>query len=506
MALACGAALACAHGVWGQETSRIRVGLGKPVAVEPIASEPAGMKSSSTAADIGARLPAIPSAQPEDRPLPINLPTALQLAGAAPLDIALASERLRAANAELKRANTLWLPTIYFGADYFRHDGRLQDVAGNVFSTNKSSFMVGATPNVVFAVTDALYAPLAATQVVRARQAELQATRNDTLLSVAEAYFSVQQARGDVAGAADSLRRTEEMVRKIEKLTQGLSPAVEKNRALVELANRRQALESAQERWQTASAELNRLLRLPPATLVEPLEAPHLHVNLIDRSQSIDDLIAIGLTHRPELASHQALVQATLARLRQEKARPWVPNVLVRGAATNPAGTLSSGYFGGGLNDSVSNFAGRNTVDVQLLWELQNLGLGNRALVQQREAEKQQAVVLMYRTQELVASEVVRAHAQATRAENRLRQAEDGVKNALITVEKNLEGLQQTRNLGGVLVLVFRPFEVVAAIQALDQAYRSYYAAVSDSNRAQFRLYRALGQPAQCLDANGGLP
>ena len=41
--------------------------------------------------------------------------------------------------------------------------------------------------------------------------------------------------------------------------------------------------------------------------------------------------------------------------------------------------------------------------------------------------------------------------------------------------------------------------EVVAAIQALSQAYLDYYGAVADSNRAQFRLYRALGQPSQFL-------
>jgi outer membrane protein TolC len=258
-------------------------------------------------------------------------------------------------------------------------------------------------------------------------------------------------------------------------------------------------VETAYERWQTASAELNRLLRLAPAALVQPLEAPHLSVNLVDPGQSVDDLIAIGLTNRPELASQQALVKATLARLRQEKIRPWVPSVVIRGAATNPAGTLSSGYFGGGINDNMSNFGGRNSIDLQLLWEFQNLGLGNRALVKQREAENQQAILLMFRAQDLVAAEVVQAHAQATRAEKRVRQAEDGVKNAVISVEKNLEGLSQTRNLGGTLVLVFRPFEVIAAIQSLEQAYRSYYTAVADSNRAQFRLYRAIGQPAQCL-------
>ena len=103
-----------------------------------------------------------------------------------------------------------------------------------------------------------------------------------------------------------------------------------------------------------------------------------------------DALIPLALTQRPELAAHQALVQATIARLRQEKVRPLVPSVLLRGAATNPAGTLSTGVFGGGVNDKVGNFTWRNTMDLQVVWELQNLGLGNRALVRRRQAGPEQ--------------------------------------------------------------------------------------------------------------------
>src|SRR5262245_24659593 len=78
-------------------------------------------------------LPPSPLAQPVpftqplpeevDKPLPINLPTALQLAGAQPLDIALAAQRINFAAAQLERAQVLWLPTLYLGGDYFRHDG-----------------------------------------------------------------------------------------------------------------------------------------------------------------------------------------------------------------------------------------------------------------------------------------------------------------------------------------------------------------------------------------------
>jgi outer membrane protein TolC len=473
-----------------------------PLPVLPVALSP----SADAASAIASNLPAIPTTVPDERPLPINLPTALQLSGANPLDIVLASQRLRAADAQLQRANAMWLPTIYFGTDYFRQDGSIQAVGGNVSDVSKSSFMVGATPNVVVAVTDAIFAPLAAKQVVRARQSDMQAARNDSLLSVAEAYFSVQQARGELAGAVDSAKRTEDLANRVEKLSEALIPPVEKNRTLTELSHRRQTVESASERWQSASAELNRLLRLDPSAVAVPMEPPHLQVNLIDLSRPVDDLIPVALTYRPELASHQALVQAALARIRQEKMRPLLPSVLIRGAATNPAGTLAAGYFGGGTDSDLSNFGLRNTIDFQLLWEVQNLGFGNRALVRQREAENQEAILLLFQTQERIAAEVVQARAQAISAARRMQQAEEGLKNALVTVEKNLEGVQQTRSINGSLVLVFRPQEVVASIQSLDQAYRDYYGSIADSNRAQFRLYRALGQPAQCLVNDQRLP
>src|SRR5205807_9044951 len=115
-----------------------------------------------------------------DKPLPINLPTALRLAGVQPIDIGLASERIRLAAAQLERAQVLWLPTVYLGTDYFRHDGQIQDVEGKVFGTSKSPFMVGAGPYAVFAVTDAVFDALGARSTVRAPWGAADAAMNDT--------------------------------------------------------------------------------------------------------------------------------------------------------------------------------------------------------------------------------------------------------------------------------------------------------------------------------------
>ena len=452
-----------------------------------------------------AQTPPVPD--PAHRPLPINLPTALKLANANAIDVAAAAERVRIAAAQLEQARVLWLPTVTLGGDYNRHDGPIQNADGSISDVSRGSLMFGAGTGIgsaaVLSVTDAIFAPLVARQTVRARQADAQAAANDTLVAVSDAYFNVQQARGEMAGAEDATRRTAELARRINLLAQGLVPPMEATRAEAELARRQQAELIAKERWRTASAELLRVLRMDPAAQVVPVEPPELRVNLVNLGQSVDDLIVMGLSNRPELASRQAQVQATIAAMRQEKVRPLVPSVLIRGWSTPVTGTLGVGVFGGGQNGQLGSFAIREDVDVQLLWQFDNLGFGNRARLHQRSAENRLAIIELFRIQDRIAVEVATYYAQAELAARRIEIAERGVRLSLDSAEKNLTGLSQTRRVGEMVQLIVRPQEAVVAVQALAQAYADYYGAVADANRAQFRLYRAIGQPAQCVPWEG---
>jgi outer membrane protein TolC len=458
-------------------------------------------------AGVSAALAQLPP--PSDpRPLPINLPTALQLANANAIDVAAAAERTRVAAARLEQARALWLPTVTVGGDYNRHDGKIQNSDGTIIDTGRSSLMFGAGSGIgsaaILSVTDAVFAPLVARQTVRAREADAQAAANDTLVHVSDAYFGVQQARGELAGAEDAQRRTEELVRRINLLATGLVPPMEATRAEAELARRQQAVLQAQERRRTASAELLRILRLDPAAVVEPVEPPQLRVTLVDVNRPVDELIVSGLTHRPELASRHAEVQATLSALKQERVRPLVPSVLIRGWSTPVTGTLGVGVFAGGSNGKLDSTGYRGDIDLQLLWQFDNLGFGNRGKVHQREAEQRLAIVELFRIQDRIAAEVATYHAQAELAAKRVSIAERGVQLSLDSAEKNVIGLSQTRRVGDLVQLIVRPQEAVAAVQALGQTYTDYYAAVGDANRAQFRLYRAIGQPAQCVPPDAG--
>ncbi|MBN9119157.1 MAG: TolC family protein [Planctomycetes bacterium] len=442
---------------------------------------------------------AAPPVEPTDAPLPINLATALQLANARPLDVQIAGKQVAAAAAVYDRARLLWVPNVYVGTDYFAHTGGQQNFAGDVVKSNRNTFMAGFGPNVVFAFSDAVYAPLAARQELRARQAVQQSAANDSTLAVAEAYFTVQQARGELAGALAAEAKADALVRKTAQLTKGLAPPAEENRARAELGRRRLAVAAARERWRTASAELDRILRLDPAAVVEPAEPPALPVTIIDPNATIDDLIPVALNTRPELAGQQAFVRATLARLKQEKLRPLVPSLAVRSVSTNPSGSLGYGAFGGGRNGDLKDFTGRFDIDVQLLWEFQALGFGNRARVSERRAEYEAATLDLFRTQDRIAAEVATRFAEVRAAAQRLNDAEPALREAIDLVQKSGEGLGQTRRIGDALTLVVRPREAVAAVQAFAQANSDFFAAVADYNRAQFRLYRALGHPAQCL-------
>jgi outer membrane protein TolC len=436
---------------------------------------------------------------PGDKPLPINLPTALQLANVQPIDIQVASARIRVASAELDYAKQLWLPTLLVGTDYVRHDGQIQDSSGNITTTSYGGFMLGAGPSLVVGVTDAIFEPLAARQVVRARDAALQTAHNDSLLAVADAYFTLQQSRGELAGAEDVLRRSMGLVDRIQHLAPALFADFEVVRTRTQAERNRQLVQSARERWRVTSADLTRILQLDSSAVVQPVEPPHLRLTLVGLDQPLEELIAIGLTSRPELASQQALVRQTLQRIRQEKLRPFLPNIQVVGNST-PQTTFAGGLFGGGPNSDMGSWGSRFDVDAELVWELKELGFGNCALIRQRQAENDIARLELLRAQNTVAAQVAQAFAQARSAAQRLIDAEAELKDAVESNDKNVQALTETRNAGGnVLIPLVRPQEVVASLQALSQAYMDYYGAVADYDRAQFRLYHALGRPAQSL-------
>jgi outer membrane protein TolC len=450
-------------------------------------------------------LPA-PTTGPRDELLPINLPAALRLADARSWDIIIATQQLRIAAAQLQAAKVLWVPNIISGVEYVHHDGTTQAANGAISDSSRSSLYTGVAPLAIFNITDAVFTPLAARQVSRAREANIQTTTNDTLYSVARTYFDALEARAALASVEDIARRVDLLVAKAESMAPGLIPTVEVARVKTVKFNVGQAREQARQRWRVSSAELARVLRLKPTVLIQPLEPAHMRVTLVSPQLTADELIPVALSTRPELTFNQAQVEAARERLRQEQFRPFLPIILLRGNGTETPYPLAFGAYGGGQGGSLNNFGIRSDYDVQAIWELRNMGFGNRALVKERKADLEVARSQDFRFRDYVAKEVTEAWAELVAADARVGQAEQELRQALTSADQNYEGLGETkRGSGNIVILIIRPLEVVAALQSLSVAYSNYFGSVADYNRGQFRLYRSLGSPAQFLYGHDGL-
>jgi len=479
-----------------------------------------------------------PPLEPGDLRFPINLATALRLADARPLIVVAAQASAWVAEAKLQKAKVLWVPSLNLGADYIRHDGFGPDLnrgvnvpqgenalgqnapgsLGKPLNQNINFLYGGAgftyspsTPNYFYQpvpsqpllpspqmqfLTDMIFQPLHERQKLNSARWEIQEAKNDALLRTAKAYFNVHKYRGQYAGALDVVARGRQLVKAINDLSKDLVSGVEVERARNLLADMEQQAVSARQFWRRASADLTRVLRLDPRAVIVPLEHDHLQITLLDPERSLDDLIPIGLTNRPELASHQAEVQATLVVIRREKLRPLLPSILLNGFQT-PYELLQAGGYGVGNGGKLNIWSSRDDISPQVLWTADQMGFGNLARIKEQRGRASRALVELFKVQDDVAAEVTQTQADLQSAAARVVQAERELRAALINYNGSYEGLKQTQRFGNVLVQIFRPQEVVFSLQLLKTAYDNYFATVADYNQAQFELFHALGYPAR---------
>ncbi len=433
-----------------------------------------------------------------DFKFPINLATALRLSDARPIIVAAAQASVWVAEADLTQARVLWLPAINFAADYLRHDGGGPDFnKGIMTAPSVNFFYAGGGLWGFISLTDAYFEPLVARQILNARHWDVQSAKNDALMRTADAYFLVHQYRGTYAGTLYCIERGHELVEKLATMSRDLVQEFEVERARNMVADLQQRAVSARQRWRVSSADLTQVLRLDPRSVVEPLEPDHLQVTLIDPGRTLEDLMPIAMTNRPEIASHHAMVQGKTAAIRREKMRPMIPNLILSGYQSPGGMLIQGGIFGLGPNSSLNQWVGREDVSVQFVWQLEYFGFGNLARIKRQRGEQSRAMADLFRTQDMVAGDVTRALARVQSAALRVVQADRALRTGIINLNGTFEGVGETKRFANVLVLVNRPQEAVYSLQLLRVAFEEYFATVAEYNRAQFDLFHAMGYPAQ---------
>jgi outer membrane protein TolC len=439
-------------------------------------------------------------AESDSEHYPVDLPTALRLAGADNWNILLAAERVWTAVARYDAARVLWLPTLNAGIGYTKHDGQIQNTRGGVIDVSRNSLFtgggakVGGAPlaggsggparlQVDLSLADAIFKPLAACQLVQAAAARKTATFNDTLLQASLAYIDLVEAQGQLAVAEQNLTNAEELLKLSEAfVASGKGSRADVSRAGVETNSRQQNVIQARMRVQVASAELARVLRLDlnklgtTTTLVAGENQP-VPLDLVSPSAILSELVSQAHQSRPELAEQMARIAAAQQNLRAERYRPFIPNIHV-GA--------SAGGFGGGVNDELNQLDGRSDVDVLAVWQLENLGLGNRAARDERRSEFRRTNIVFSRTRDLITTEVTQAYHQVQAEHQRMELAQANVKQADDSYRRNLLRIEGLEGL---------PLEALQAVQAVASARQNDLATIAAYNRAQAQLLRAIGRP-----------
>jgi outer membrane protein TolC len=436
-----------------------------------------------------------------ERLLPIDLPYALRLVGAANPTIALARARVREAYEAQRLAGLLWVPNLWVGGNpeapaflpaFYHHNGLIQNSRGQVFFVDRNDFFLQAGASLEVSLADAIYAPRIARRGTEAFAARQRAVVNDIQLDVALAYLDLLRAYGALAINADAIRMAAKVVSVAGPATEaGLGKTkADADRARSELELRRAERFTLQGDAAAASARLAQLLLLDSAADLVPGDQGVLPIALVPAEQPIDDMIAAGLMNRPELGESRALVAQALERWRLERHRPLIP-------------TLQAFYYGGsfiGGNPQLSTAGGREDVLGQLSWELKNLGLGNIHAARERRAGYDAARYQLIEVQARVGAEVTAAAKVVRLRQRALTDAQAAVRSGeKMWATLKAAGFEVAGPVGSALKYDF--LEPLLAEQELTRARQEYLSQVIEYNRNQFRLYWAMGQPAEC-----GLP
>lgn len=170
---------------------------------------------------------------------------------------------------------------------------------------------------------------------VRGAEAALERVKQDIILNSKLAYFQVLVAQAGVEVAQRTLEQAEETLRIAQaRVRAGASPRFDEIQAEVSVANARQGLVRARNGVLVATQGLAAVMALPVDTPLRPQES----MEEVPVTAAVGDLLARGFQQRPEIAEHQARVEAARAaiELARAGARPVVGLVgLVSGSGTS---------------------------------------------------------------------------------------------------------------------------------------------------------------------------
>ena len=409
-------------------------------------------------------------------PVHVDLPTVLKLAGANNDEIELARVKHTETIAESKLAWQRFWPGLSLGAGYKGHQGRVQDIAGAVFNARKQQYSVGPTILVDWSPGDIYYSALAAKQKALAAEHLAEKSRRDIIQQAVNRYFDLLSAEAALAIIEDDLRLTQDYEKQLEgAVAAGTAIRADLLRVKTQVSRARLAIRQGQEKRDLGAAALAETLRLPPETELRPAKADLVPVRL-NGSTGVATLISQAAQHRPEMKAAGAAIE--YAGLESDRARiaPMIPNV---------QGGYTIGGLGGGYGRQTGNFGRQQDFFFGLGWKIGPGGLFDKERQNIANARARATDLQTSQIKAAIGREVVEAAAKSQSAHDQI-----AINDEAVTAAEEMAKLAKERQASQLGVVL----EYLLAREELTRARQSRVQAVTEFNKAQHELKRAVGK------------
>ncbi len=408
--------------------------------------------------------------------LAIDLPSTLQLAGARSLDVQTAREKLTEAKAIHESSVWQFFPSITPGIGYRRHDNLIQDVAGNITDVHKDSYTVGPTIAMQLDLGDAIYKKLAARQLVTAAESALETQHQESVLNAVKSYFDLTKAQAATRVTAEAVRISNDYAAQVKQaVTAGIAFKGDALRAEVQADRNKLALRQAEEESAAAAARLSSALHLDFKIILATPVNDLVPLALVATNTALDSLVSQALAARPEVKQSHAQIEAARKLKDGAKYGPLVPAL---------GAQVFAGGLGGGIDGGPGRFGESEDYQLTLGWKIGPGGLFDRGRIRASEARLKISQIEDVKTSDKITREVVES-------QNRMLSLSDQLSTVRHTVQASEEALRladERKEFAVGLVL-----EHVQAEQELTRARLDYLTTVSEFNKAQFTLKKAIG-------------
>jgi outer membrane protein TolC len=410
----------------------------------------------------------------------IDLPTALKLAGAQNRDIQIARARLAEARANADAATLQFFPWIAPGVAYRAHDNAIQDVAGAVINVHKDAYSAGPALTAQLDLGDAIYKRLAAIQLAKAAEHAAAAQQAESTLAAASAYFDLARAEALIAVSAESIRLSEDYARQLDAgVEAGVTFKGDALRARVQAERNKLTLRQAQEQRRVASARLSEILRLPITVELTPQTNDFIPITLVETNTALDTLVAQALAARPELLQTAASLKAAQDSRRGAIYGPLLPTV---------GAQAFIGGLGGGNQTTSRGLSESEDYQITATWRFGPGGIFDRPRARAADARLTEAQLNAEKIRDEILRQVIESFTRAQSEADKLQITRD----ALASAEAAFR-LARERKESAVGVA----FEAILAEEEFTRLRQDYINTLTDHNKSQYALSRAIGQLAK---------